>query len=135
MSLLQQKRASGSWRGLFERRGAKSLGAEFSKQLATGASDARLAAVAVDDVAVSHLRAAPDLVRVTRDAGAGSPELLLTLILAPRMKLGPPDILALVRSGRSWGALLADAGIPLEDIDEVLRSSIQPPPAQSWLLK
>lgn len=135
MRLLQEKRASGSWRTVLERRDATRLGAEFRQQLARGSSDARLAAVAVDDVAVSHLRAAPDLVRVTRDAGAGSPELLLTLILAPRMKLGPADILALVRDGRSWGALLAEAAITPAEIDDVVKAAIRPPPAQTWLLK
>jgi hypothetical protein len=133
--LLAARKRSGSWAAVFDGGDARRLGERFSEALSGGGPVAALAAVAVDDVAVTHLRAAPDLVRVTRDAGAGSPELILSLVLAPRLRLGPPDILAAVRIGRSWGALLTEAVIAPADIDDVVKGLVTRPSGQSWLLR
>lgn len=135
MQLLQAKKAAGAWKKVFVAADSKALGATFSDQLASGATDAALAGFAVDDVVVSHLRAAPDLVRATRAAGAGSPELILTLLLAPRLKLGPPDLLAAVKNGKSWGALLTEAGIAPANIDDVVNAVVRSARTQSWLMK
>ena len=46
----------------------------------------------------------------------------------------PPDIVALAKQGgRSWGALLNEAGIAPADLDEVVARAVKPP-AQPWLL-
>ncbi|HET7754965.1 MAG TPA: hypothetical protein VFK85_13735 [Anaeromyxobacteraceae bacterium] len=135
MQLLAAKGAAGAWKKAFAAADRDALGEIFVERLAKNAADADLAAVAVDDVVVSRLRASPDLVHVTRAAGAGSPELILTLLLAPRLKVGPPELLAAVKNGKSWGALLTEAGIAPRDIDDVVKAAVTPAPAQGWLLK
>jgi hypothetical protein len=135
MHLLESRKAAGEWKKVFAPGDSKALGAAFAEGLANGAPDAALAAIAVDDVVVSHLRAAPDLVRVTRAAGAGSPELILTLLLAPRLELGPPALLAAVKNGKSWGALLTEAGIAPANIDVIVNAAVERNRTQSWLLK
>jgi hypothetical protein len=133
-ALLQAKRAAGSWKAVLGPEHGKALGAPMSDALARDASDADLAGLAVDDAVVSGLRAAPEVVRLTRAAGASSPELILALLLAPRLQRGPPDIVALVRqAGRSWGALLSDAAIKPADLDEIVARTVKPP-TQPWLL-
>jgi hypothetical protein len=135
LQLLQARKAAGEWKKVFAAAESKVLGALFADRLANRASDAALASAAVDDVVVSHLRAAPDLVQVTRAAGAGSPELILTVLLAPRLGLGPPDLLDAVKDGKSWGALLSEAGIAPADIDDVVKAAVRRSNTQSWLLK
>ena len=135
LSLLERRKTARAWTEVIGASDAKLLGGAFAEQLAGGASREALAAVAVDAVVVDHLNAAPDLVRVTRAAGAGSAELILTLILAPRLGLGPPDLLAAVKDGKSWGALLTEAGIAPADIDEVVKSVVQRARPQPWLLR
>jgi hypothetical protein len=132
--LLQAKLAAGSWRAVLGPEHGPKLGAAMTDALARGASDAELAGLAVDDAVVSSLRAPPEVVRLTRAAGASSPEVILALLLAPRLQLGPPEILALAKKGgRSWGALLSDAAIKPDDLDEVVTRAVKPP-TQPWLL-
>jgi len=123
-ALLEAKGAKGSWRAALA--GASGLGAPFQAALARGASDAELAALAVDDVLVARFRADPAAVESLRAAGATSEQVVVAAILAARLGTPTVPLLKAVQAGQTtWGSLLADAGLPPKEIDAFVRARVR----------
>jgi hypothetical protein len=123
-ALLEAREAKGSWRAALA--GAKGLGDTFARALAAGASDAALAALAVDDVLASRIGAAAEDLTLLRAAGARSEEVVLAAVLSVRLGTPAMPILARVRSGAgTWGTVLRDAGLAPQDMDGVVRALVR----------
>jgi hypothetical protein len=119
-ALLAAKEEKGSWRAALS--GAKDLGAAFERALALAASDAALAALAVDDVLVSRVGVPGEELALLRAAGARSEEVVLAAVLSARLGTPAMPILARVRSGAgTWGTVLRGAGLAPKDMDGVVR--------------
>lgn len=112
-----------AWKELLA--GATGLGAPFEAAVARGASDAELAALAVDHVLVARVGADPGAVRALRVGKASSEETILATVLARRTGAPGPQLLERVRAGASWGALLAEAGLAPEGLDSVIRGAVR----------
>ncbi|WP_242395832.1 hypothetical protein [Anaeromyxobacter oryzisoli] len=110
------------WKALLA--GAAGLGAPFEGALARGASDAELAALAVDQVLVARAGADAGAVRALRVGNASTEETILVTVLARRTGAPGPQLLERVRAGASWGALLAEAGLAPEALDAAVRASV-----------
>jgi hypothetical protein len=122
--LVEEKRAKGSWKAAL--RGAAGLGPAFERSLASGAPDAALAALAVDDVLVSRLGASAEDVAAVRAAGARTEEVVLAVVLARRGDTAAMPFLARVRSGAgTWGSILRDQGLAPADMDGVVRGLVK----------
>ena len=123
-SLLDARRAKGSWHAALA--GAKALPAAFARALDGGASDADLAALAIDDVLVTRVRAPAGALLALRAAGASSSEVIVATVLAPRLAIPAPAVLARVRDGgATWGSLLEAAAIAPRDLDDVIRALVR----------
>jgi hypothetical protein len=123
-ALLAAKEAKGSWRAALA--GSKDLGAAFDRALASSASDAALAALAVDDVLVGRVGASPEELALLRAAGARSEEVVLAALLSVRLRTPAMPILARVRSGAgTWGTALRDAGLAPQDMDGMVRGLVR----------
>jgi hypothetical protein len=124
-ALAEARAAKGSWGVALA--GLPGLGAPFEGALARGAGAAELAALAVDDVLVTRLDAAPAAVAALRAGGAGTPETILATVLARRLGVPTAPLAAEVRRGRlSWGKVLADAGIEPKGLDAIVRRMVRP---------
>jgi len=124
--LLSAKGAKGSWEAVFAEVGTGGLQGPFAETLARGGKGPELAAVAVDDVLSSRMGASPSTLEGLRKAGATSPEVILSTLLAPRLRATPAEVLARFRSGKvSWGMLLAEAGLTPKEIDPMVRRSLR----------
>jgi hypothetical protein len=123
-SLLGQLSEAGSWRPALT--GAKGLPPGFEAALAKGSDRRELAAYAVDDVARARLAVDPAVLAALRAAGATSEQVVVVLLVAPRLRASPSDLLARYRSGRAtWGALLHEAGLAPEGIEAAVRSALR----------
>lgn len=123
-SLLEAIAGSRSWTGVLA--GAKNLPEAFGAALARGGTSAELAAIAIDDVLVNRLAAAPDVILALRSAGATSEQVILSTFLGARLQRPAAEVLSTFRSGKaSWGALLRDAGLAPDAIDAAMRTSLR----------
>ena len=123
-ALLRQRGAGVPWKEALA--GAAGLPAPFEALLARGAPGAELAAAAVDDALVGRLGADPASLRALREARASSEEAILATFLSRRLEAPPGRLLASVRDGdRTWGALLAEADLSPERIDEAVRAAVR----------
>jgi hypothetical protein len=123
-ALLAAKGQKGSWKAALA--GAKGLGPAFDAALASGAGDAALSAIAIDDVLLGRVRANAEDVAVLRAAGARSEEVVLASVLALRLRTAAMPILARVKTGQaSWGSTLHDAGLAPKDMDAVVRGLVR----------
>jgi hypothetical protein len=121
--LLRAKEQKGSWRAALS--GAKGLGAAFERALGSAASDAALAALAVDDVLGSRVGIAAEELRLLRAADARSEEVVLAAVLSAKLGTPAMPLLARVRSGAgTWGTVLRDAGLAPQDMDGVVRALV-----------
>ena len=115
---------TGSWKAALA--GAKGLPPAFDAAVARGAPPSELAALAVDDVAVARLGAAPELLCALRAGGATSEQLVLSLVLGPRLRVGPAQVLTRHREGgESWGALLRAAELEPQGLEAVVRAAVR----------
>jgi hypothetical protein len=125
--LLAARARTGSWRAALA--GARGAGEPFEGALASGATDAALSAIAIDDVLRGRLRADAEDVAILRAAGARSEEVVLAAVLSVRLRTPAMPILARVRTGKAtWGSVLRDAGLAPEDMDAVVRGMVRPDP-------
>ena len=123
-ALLAAKQRKGSWKGALA--GAKGLGPAFEAALASGAADAALSAIVIDDVLLGRLRANAEDVALLRAAGAKSEEVVLAAVLSVRLGTPAMPILARVRTGKAtWGSTLHDAGLAPQDMDAVVRGLVR----------
>jgi hypothetical protein len=114
---------TGSWKATLA--GSRGLPPAFEAALARGAPPSELAALAVDDVAAARLGAAPAVLRDLREHGATSEQLVLSLLLAPRLKSAPAEVLARYSGGRgTWGSLLGEAGLEPKGIEAAVRAAV-----------
>ncbi|MCM2333199.1 MAG: hypothetical protein NDI82_04545 [Anaeromyxobacteraceae bacterium] len=110
----------GNWAAALS--GLPGLDASFAAALAGGADRRALASLAVDDVLVSRLYAAPAAVRSLRHAGATPEERILASALAVHLSTPTAPLVAHVRAGKaSWGEVLRDAGLSPRDLDGLIR--------------
>ncbi len=124
--LLDARSAAGSWKAALAGEGASKLGRAFRDQLERGASDARLAALAVDDVLATRLRADPAGLARLRAAGAGTEEAILCIVLAGKLGTTPAALFAPVRAGKAtWGSTVQAAGLTPKGIDGLVRQSVR----------
>jgi hypothetical protein len=123
-ALLEARRAKGSWRAALA--DVDRLPPPFARAVASGAPDTDLAALAVDDVLVTRVGAPAAALRALRAAGASSSETIAATVLAPRLAMPAPAILARVRDGgATWGTLLEGARIAPGDLDDVIRALVR----------
>ena len=123
--LLHTKQEQGSWRQALGPDAAR-VGAPFEALLQRGASDAALAALAVDDVLVARAGVDAATVSALRQAGASSSETVLAVVAGARGGRPAPELLAAVRAGkRSWGAVLDAAGVKGADLDGIVRAMVR----------
>lgn len=123
-SLLEARKQWGSWKLAFIPVGP--LGGPIDAALARGATDAELAALAVDDVLVTRVRADPRTLRAIRAAGASTEETVVATVLSG--KIGAPvlPLVARVKAGRaSWGSVLADSGVEPAQLDALVRAMVR----------
>jgi len=124
--LMAAKGRKGSWTPVFEEGEAARLSAPFRAILARGGTTAELAGVAVDEVLATRLAADPSVLAALRKAGASSPEVILSTLLSPRLRVPATAVLARFQSGRvSWGMLLDEAAMKPKEIDAVVRKSMR----------
>ncbi len=124
--LVAAKGKAGSWKGALGGASAGKLPPDFRAALARGADARELAAFAVDDVLATRLGARPADLSALRRAGATSPETILSVLLAPRLRVTPEQVLARFRSGKvSWGMLLDEAGLKPKEIDPAVRQAMR----------
>jgi hypothetical protein len=103
-ALLEARRAKGSWRAALA--DVDRLPPPFARAVASGAPDTAL--------------------RALRAAGASSSETIAATVLAPRLAMPAPAILARVRDGgATWGTLLEGARIAPGDLDDVIRALVR----------
>src|SRR5512147_3083870 len=81
--LLAAREKRRSWKAALA--GAKGLGEAFDAALASGAPDAALSAIAIDDVLLERLHANAEDVTLLRAAGARSEEVVLAAVLSVRL--------------------------------------------------
>jgi hypothetical protein len=123
-ALLAAKRTKGSWKATLA--GAKGLGPAFEGALSSGAPDAALSALAVDDVLLGRLGANVEDVALLRAAGARSEEVVLASVLSIRLRTPGMPILARVRTGKAtWTSTVNDAGLAPHDLDAVVRGLVR----------
>jgi hypothetical protein len=121
-ALLDAKGEAGSWKAVL---GAGGVPRPFAEALARGAGDAELAALAVDDVLATRLRADPAALRALRREGAGSSELVLAVALAARLGTEAATVLAPIRAGRAtWGVVLTGLGLTPKELDPLVRQLV-----------
>jgi hypothetical protein len=119
-ALLALHQDRGNWAAALA--GLPGLDGPFAAALAAGADGRALAGLAVDDVLVSRLHAAPAAVRSLRDAGATPEERILASALAAHLSAPTLPLLINVRAGKaSWGEVLRDAGLSPRDLDGLIR--------------
>ncbi|MGA8891446.1 MAG: hypothetical protein WB493_07755 [Anaeromyxobacteraceae bacterium] len=124
--LLSAKGAKGTWKAALAETGTAGLGEPFTATLARGGTPAELSAIAVDDVLASRLGATAASLAALRKAGASSTEVILSTLLAPRLRVTPAEVLARFRSGKvTWGMLLDEAGLTPKGIDSLVRGSLR----------
>jgi hypothetical protein len=123
-ALLALRQSRGSWTSALA--GLPDLDARFATALAAGADGQALAALAVDEVLVSRLRATPAAVRSLRDAGATPEERILASALAAHLAAPTLPLVLEVRAGKAtWGEVLRDAGLAPRDLDGLIRRLIR----------
>ena len=123
-TLLVAREKRGSWKKALS--GTKGLGRAFEAALASGAKDAALSAIAVDDVLVGRLHANAEDVALLRAASASSEEVALAAVLSLRLDAPAMPILARVHAGQAtWGSTLHDAGLAPHDMDAVVRGLVR----------
>jgi hypothetical protein len=123
-ALLGAKGAKGAWKPALE--GAKGLDGPFAAALARGASDAELAAIAVDDVLVKRAGATADAVHALRRTGASTEETILATVLSRKLSKQPVPLAQEVRGGKAtWGSVLNDAGIVPKQMDAIVRGIVR----------
>jgi hypothetical protein len=119
-SLLDAKGATQSWKAVLA--SAAGLGQSFQEAVAGAASDADLAALAVDDVLVTRLRTSASTVAVLRRAGASTSDVILSVVLAEQLRTHAATIFEPVRSRKgTWGIVLQALGLTPKDMDRVVR--------------
>ncbi|HZZ83383.1 MAG TPA: hypothetical protein VFE30_02510 [Anaeromyxobacteraceae bacterium] len=126
--LLDAKASAGSWKAALASTGAgmEKLGKTFGAQLARGANEAQLAALAVDDVLATRLGADPAALGKLRAAGAGTEEAILCTVLAGKLGTAPAALLARVRAGKAtWGSTVQAAGLTPKGLDGLVRQSVR----------
>jgi hypothetical protein len=122
--LLAAVAETGSWRVVLA--AADGRPAPVRAALAGEAPPSALAALAVDDVLAARLRADAAAVIGLRAAGATSEQVVVAVVVAPRLGIGPAQVLARYRSGRAtWGSLLRDAGLEPEGIEAAVRATVR----------
>jgi hypothetical protein len=122
--LLQAMAETGSWAAAL--RGAEGLPAEFVAALGRGAAAGELAALAVDDVLATRLGADRAGLRALRAAGATSEQVIVSTFLGLRLGVPPARLLERFRTGQAtWGALLREAGLAPEELEEAIRRSLR----------
>jgi len=85
-----------------------------------------LAAVAVDDVLVSRLKADAEAIKWLRSTGAASHDVILAVLLAPRARRAPSELFAEVKGGqKTWGGLLQGMGLTPKDLEPEIRRSLR----------
>lgn len=123
-ALLDAKGARGAWKPALA--GAKVLDGAFASALARGASDAELAAIAVDDVLVKRGGVTAEAVRALRQAGASTEETILASVLSKKLSTQAVPLVQKVRSGKAtWGSVLNDAGIVPKQMDGIVRGIVR----------
>jgi hypothetical protein len=123
-ALLALRQERGSWPAALA--GLQGLGGPFAAALARGGDSRALAAVAVDEVLVSRLHAAPAAVKALRDAGATPEERILASALAAHLSSPTLPLLHNVRAGKaSWGEVLRDAGLAPKELDGLIRRLVR----------
>jgi hypothetical protein len=105
--------------------GARGLPPAFDAALVRGAPPSELAALAVDDVAAARLGADRTALRALRDRGATSEQVVLALLLAPRLRATAPEVLTRhTVGGLTWGSLLREAALEPAGIEAAVRAAL-----------
>jgi hypothetical protein len=123
-ALLALHQDRGSWPAALA--GLPGIDGPLAAALSAGADGRALAALAVDDVLVSRLHAAPANVKALRDVGATPEERILASALAVHLSAPTSPLVINVRAGKtSWGEVLRDAGLAPRDVDGLIRRLVR----------
>lgn len=123
-ALLALKEERGTWADAL--RGLPGLTGAVAAALAGGADGRALAALAVDEVLVARMGAAPAALQALRAGGASPEERILASALAAHLGAPTAPLAAEVRAGRTtWGRVLADAGLVPKDLDGLVRRLVR----------
>jgi hypothetical protein len=91
---------------------AKSIGERFAAEVASGASSALLAQYVVDGVLVRHRLLGEQELAVLRKEWASNQEVIITALIAGRVKRPAVNIYRDAKKGsKSWGSLLDEANM------------------------
>ena len=124
--LLAEKGRRGSWKAALDGAAAARLPGPFRVALDRGGSPAELAGIGVDDVLAARFAVPVADLAALRKERATSPEVILSTLLSPRLRVRSTEVLARFRAGKvSWGMLLEQAGLKPKEIDAVVRSSMR----------
>jgi hypothetical protein len=123
-ALLALRDERGSWAAALQ--GLPGIDGPFGAALAAGAGAGPLAAVAVDEVLIERMGAAPAMLKALAAAGASPEERILATALAAHLGAPTAPLVAQVRAGKaSWGEVLRDAGLVPKDLDGVVRRLVR----------
>ena len=112
--ILQERKTKGSWLKIAASLSIpdKSLGSHVATALKNKANDERLAEAMVDELLIRfHMYGETELAAL-RKAGVGNQEIILTAVLAAKLRQPALQLYSGVKKGNtSWGALLQQAKI------------------------
>lgn len=123
-ALLALKEDRGTWAAALQ--GLPGLTGGAAAALAGGADARALAALAVDEVLLARMGAAPAALQALRAGGASPEERILATALAAHLQAPTAPLAAEVRAGRAtWGRILTEAGLVPKDLDGLVRRLVR----------
>jgi hypothetical protein len=130
-TLLDARGKKDSWKGVVIPLGlpAKTIGERFAAEVASGASSVLLAQYVVDGVLVRHRLLGSQELAALRKEWASNQEVIITALIAVRIKRPALNIYRDVKKGsKSWGSLLVEANMQPSKIQSEFAALLKTPP-------
>ena len=127
-SLLQSKEAKEAWPEVIAslRIPSKKLGSRFASALNSKTSTARLAEAVVDELFLRYRLLTDAELAAMRKAGASNQELIITTLIAGRIRQPARQIFAEVKNGaKTWGSLLEGARINTKNMQQEITATLK----------
>lgn len=124
--LLQERESRGSWKIVVSQLAVpeRSLGERINKALRGGAVDQVVAGAIVDELLLQFRFHGEQELEKLRNAGAGNQELILSGVLAAKLRQPAIQLYLEVKGGRSWGALVERAKLDAHGLDAQVRAMV-----------